>query len=579
MSGPDVVVCAIDYDGCFAPECGRSKLKLENLVASIIDLYDKHPRSELRLILGSYRQSLDLDAYYWERNNNGSAFLGLRNLLAEIQKKIPNSNAKIIPFLLADIAQKQKIGTNFTKALSLVSGDHVAVRPYGYKENGDFRWVNQSGNARLKNSAQCFKAINNIYWHDGGKRSLTYAQIHYLAAQYSKEKIQYHFFDDALTSVLVPLQDYYQQRLHFIPANVRVQFHHFENGTYDENLASHFVMLNGHGFVDYDFIENVISQKIECREERKIIKSAAIELSQSLENRRNYLALTLYDVAREDWLLANENAKKIDKVYSIDEVIETLKKIIKAKQYQLGVTLLKKIDGYQESYYSHLAFIESSFLSVSKNEVLNKLNWVAFLKSYLLDLKSNRDVNYPLEILILLLNQQLGDIPSLNIIREVRSFFENMVVSHGYMRTNEQRFIDHAICELLNQVCSLYKNQAVTQPTQKNRQFSFEEVINNYLAKSTGSNESHERSRRYSFEALKVALNCLIADFSVDQIVALWRCFPSYQRGINCRELVEAGDGSFCCFWKNETADAKFIRTLSKRLLEKKQSCAVKMIS
>lgn len=409
MSEPEVVVCSVDYDRCFSPERSRSRLRADNLIAYIVNLMVQYPRAKLRLLLGSYRQSLDLDAYYWEANNNGSAILGLNILTQEIKKQLPSVDVQIIPLLLADIENQQTVGSEYKKALSFFSNDRVAVRPYSYYDKGDFRWVYQSGKIRESNSRQCFDKINKVHWHDRYKRALVYVQMHYVAILHENNQIHFHFYDDAKESVLDSLQSFYTYASHFIPDSMRLLLHHYEKGKYQSNLESQLYPVIGKGYVDYDFATNVAKSKIDYREERYVSLTAKREINLPEEFQKNHLAIFLHAISVEDWPLARKHVDKIDKINSVDEICRSLKKLILCNQYKLGLIVLHKTESLQTSFRAQCIAVAYMITHVVENCIANKSEWVSLLQMYLPELKSNREVYYPLEVLIILMQQLPGE--------------------------------------------------------------------------------------------------------------------------------------------------------------------------
>lgn len=173
-------------------------------------------------LVGSNRQSKDADDQLsdFEPAPTESCF-------AAIEKISGFLDARLDPFLMADIYGNLPSGTSFHKARSQQSN-------------------------RLKHANWVF---------DHSKLSILYAQMHKIASEYPTDEIIFDFYDDKrvgsfdgkMEPLLENLERYFTRHPEMIPKNVTLRLHHYEG-----KEVTPYQPIQGQGIIDTDYRKTVL---------------------------------------------------------------------------------------------------------------------------------------------------------------------------------------------------------------------------------------------------------------------------------------------------------------------------------
>lgn len=229
---PELIVCSIDYDGCISGYSAGDYAK--NMYIHLSDLLIRHPQANLVLMVGSARQSIFSDLYHELAHQNGSCWVFLKSYLECFQSDFPDLAGRISldPFLLEDIFCEKNPGYHFD--IRVNSFSKVLVDAYMER-------------------AAVFRNGVDIQWQDLTKKSLIYAQLHYIGMKHPGKKIAFHFYDDRMC-VLQPLYNLYRSRVELIPNNFSLRLFNYVAGYFNAAFTAD---INGVGYVDRDYSESV----------------------------------------------------------------------------------------------------------------------------------------------------------------------------------------------------------------------------------------------------------------------------------------------------------------------------------
>lgn len=212
-------VLSFDLDNCvfhrgYYQNVIRSPMDVININRVLFDSIkaDSKNYSELIVMLGSARQSEYDDRYNSKQNKTESGFTAL-------QKISDYLNARLDPFLLADVYGNTPDGTSFNNA------------------------INPS-----------YEGIHANWTADDSKITILYAQIHKIALLYPEEKIVFDFYDDRgrvswiKLDVLEHIETYFTRYPSMLPTNVTLRLHHYEDG-----LLNSYEPIEGTGLINKNY--------------------------------------------------------------------------------------------------------------------------------------------------------------------------------------------------------------------------------------------------------------------------------------------------------------------------------------
>lgn len=195
----DADLCLYNEHYFLDPESDKRRVIRANQPLLKFILAEKSDK--LILMLGSLRQSNELDKLNSRLNDTESAFIAIQTISEHL-------NARLDPFLMADVSAGVPPGTAYWKAMDRW---YVGAHP---------AWVEV----------------------DETKITLLYAQIQKAAFDYPDETILFDFFDDRSNefetheassppAILEHLKCYFNAYPNMIPSHVTLRLHHYDGGT------------------------------------------------------------------------------------------------------------------------------------------------------------------------------------------------------------------------------------------------------------------------------------------------------------------------------------------------------------
>lgn len=267
---PELIVCSIDYDGClsaYGPDDAA-----ENMILHLHELLMRNSEANLVLMVGSARQSIISDLHHEWANKNGSCWIFLKVFLENFKSKYADLADRISldPFLLEDIFREKS------------PGHHFNIRVDSFSEALCSEYYQR---------AAFFKNGIDIHWQDLTKKTLIYAQLHYIGMKHPGKKILFHFYDDRM-SILNYLMVLYAMRVELIPSNFSLCLFNYVAGRFSGNIP---LVISGVGYVDNDYSTNVKSLN-----ERGWLNAHHVEISERVLSEPNLaLAKHLYQLSTD----------------------------------------------------------------------------------------------------------------------------------------------------------------------------------------------------------------------------------------------------------------------------------------
>lgn len=245
-----ILVSSFDMDSCMFHQDYNWQLSYDDMEVinnnkSLLDLIkSKSPYYKQTIVLlGSARQTKQLDDFCSNKNTTESAFTAIQKIASYL-------NARLDRFLLADIYHDFEDGTSFNRAIDKnYSGLH-AQGPNDYT-----------------------------------KFTLLYAQIHKIANQYPKHQITFDFYDDGGSKpaeILWELNEIFSEMPDKLPRNVILNLIHYEGK--DMRVIN---SVLGTGFIDVNYRQTVLaitrmSQKSSWYSKIPIIDKNSLRLDESV---------------------------------------------------------------------------------------------------------------------------------------------------------------------------------------------------------------------------------------------------------------------------------------------------------
>jgi len=259
---------SIDYDNCLScPRAIHQQSRQTSFAVENKGLLDyiraKANGQPTVLLVGSNRQSYDLDQHNARQNKNGSCFAKYGELVRDFARR--QQDVRLERLLMADVYNDLPNGTSFNRAV-----DHPRDKQMH---------------------------VNTVF--DEDKISLLYAQVHSLASTYPGQPIRLYFYDDS-QRILENLAKHYQSNPSCLPSNVSLVLRQYKqsNGVvlwYEEFKAD----INGCGSVDNNFRETLKYCAFNCEGIKKEHMNDS-ERSTSICDFSNYLKDKLINGIRRD---------------------------------------------------------------------------------------------------------------------------------------------------------------------------------------------------------------------------------------------------------------------------------------
>ena len=187
-----IIAFSLDADGCLFNDKYLLDHKLiPGNTALLSHMLHQAEYIKLIILVGSNRQSYDLDQHNSIQNKTMSCFVAVKDITNYLSIQLIHQDVWLDRFLMADIYQDLFAGTAFNQAIDpFHTGPHAET----------------------------------VF--DRSKITLLYAQIHKLANDHKGKRILYHFYDDRY-DLLTGLNNFFQNHLEWIPRNVKVNLHFY----------------------------------------------------------------------------------------------------------------------------------------------------------------------------------------------------------------------------------------------------------------------------------------------------------------------------------------------------------------
>lgn len=221
-------VLSFDLDNCvfnyfYSTNPNRDSMHVIQINKMLFNSIIKESKKddELILMVGSARQSAWSDRHNSENNGTESGFTALEKINKHFGQHL---NARLDPFLLADVYGNVPDGTSFNNAID-----------------------------------PSYQGVHYDWVHDESKITILYAQIHKIALLYPNDKIVFEFYDDRgrgswmEVDVLEHIDAYFKRYPMMLPTNVTLQLHHYEDA-----ILNSFEPIKGTGFINQNYRQVVI---------------------------------------------------------------------------------------------------------------------------------------------------------------------------------------------------------------------------------------------------------------------------------------------------------------------------------
>lgn len=243
-----ILAVSLDWDGCLGrvkSEDGKYDQAFyqqvvkenEEIIKRIVADAKKTDATEVQLLIGSNRQSLEIDRFNKDKNKNGSCFIGIQAIANEISKRL-NIPCAVNPILSPDARYQLAVGVSYALA-------HEAVK------------CEESG----KNDVDASSHYDCYF--DDKKMSLIYLQTHALAVQ--AKKVFYKFYDDNFEILNTIFNNYNkdEKSWELLAKNVDITLSRY-TGTFDPLLDNSPVISSGGPDKHYLKTVNYIQVQANC---------------------------------------------------------------------------------------------------------------------------------------------------------------------------------------------------------------------------------------------------------------------------------------------------------------------------
>lgn len=241
-----ILINSFDHDGCVASSKFKSPSELigENhalfdvirgLATTVLDdtpYFNCH-----KVMIGSNRQSLQVDTLNATRNTNGAVV----PLAQAISKHL---DAEFDGFTLADIKSEKEPGYHTKLFLRVIT--ELNIDPKRFMYFNEFAQIDKL----IKQTDNGYEFSDFDASED--KINILYAQIHHQASLHPDEEIVFNFFDDK-QSILDSLNEFFKRFPEFLPENVELNLYLYNQG----ELALCHPPIQGEHFIDHNYYETV----------------------------------------------------------------------------------------------------------------------------------------------------------------------------------------------------------------------------------------------------------------------------------------------------------------------------------
>lgn len=211
-----IFALSFDFDNCLS-HCAHQGTPIESIVSVNQKFFDNLTNrlatktiEKQYTLIGSNRQSRQIDALNARSNGNGSCFESIKYVNDYL-------GATFISLLMADIDKRLEIGCSFNRAIDPgYTGSHA-------------EWM-----------------------FDDSKVRLLYAQIHHVAMLHPNGTIFFDFYDDR-PDILDNLISFYGLHKELIPSNVTLTLYHYQGTDTTESKV-----IAGNGFIDEAYQQTAI---------------------------------------------------------------------------------------------------------------------------------------------------------------------------------------------------------------------------------------------------------------------------------------------------------------------------------
>lgn len=224
---------SIDFDGCLynqqyqqSKDSNRLISSNEAFITKMIAEIQRARFDECIFMVGSNRQSFEVDALNSFMRRTDSCFSGLMNLHMEICQRLRQTSIytrtaiKLDPYLLADTYGRLQAGESFGKAVKKKLLENM---------DGHESWL-----------------------FDDSKLTILYAQMHKVASEHPDADIIFDFYEDR-QSILEGLRDFFQNNQDLLPNNITLNLHE-----YCGNDVSNMAEIKGlDGVIDANYSQNI----------------------------------------------------------------------------------------------------------------------------------------------------------------------------------------------------------------------------------------------------------------------------------------------------------------------------------